>query len=60
MTYRDAVRQAKREILTSALQAHGGNRAQTARALGLQRSYLLALIREHQVDVPSAWRRRPA
>ena len=44
--YQRAVENFKREWLAEALVAHGGNRTQTARALGLQRTFLLRLIRE--------------
>lgn len=44
--YHRAVDAFKRELLKSTLVAYGGNRTRTARALGLQRTYLLRLIRE--------------
>jgi DNA-binding NtrC family response regulator len=37
---------ARRQILSEALRDHCGNRTHTAKALGLQRSYLLRLIRK--------------
>ena len=40
------VKAAKVRILREALRRHGGNRTHTARTLGLQRSYLLRLIRK--------------
>ena len=43
--YQRAVDGFKRELLAKALVAHGGNRTRTAQALGLQRTYLLRLIR---------------
>lgn len=43
--YREAVESFKRELLRHMLAAHGGNRSRTARALGLQRTYLLRLLR---------------
>ena len=43
--YQRAVDAFKRELLAKALAAHGGNRTRTAQALGLQRTYLLRLIR---------------
>ena len=36
---------ARRDILARALAEHGGNRSHTAAALGIQRTYLLRLIR---------------
>jgi DNA-binding NtrC family response regulator len=45
--YQRAVDGFKRELLAKALTAQGGNRTRTARALGLQRTYLLRLIREY-------------
>jgi DNA-binding NtrC family response regulator len=42
-------------VLEARLTAHDGNRTHTARSLGLQRTYLLRLLRELGVDVP----RRP-
>jgi len=44
--YQRAVENFKREWLAEALVAHGGNRSRTARTLGLQRTFLLRLIRE--------------
>ncbi len=40
------VRGFRRQLLASYLRAHGGNRSQAARALGLQRTYLLRLMLE--------------
>lgn len=40
------LRTAKRAIIAHGLAEHAGNRTQTARALGLTRSYLCRLIRE--------------
>ena len=42
----------KKELLERALRAHGGNRTHAARALGLQRTYLLRLIKEFEIRVP--------
>jgi DNA-binding NtrC family response regulator len=44
--YQRAVENFKRELLARALTAHGGNRSRTAQTLGLQRTYLLRLIRQ--------------
>ena len=42
----------KRELLRTALESHRGNRTHAARALGLQRTYLLRLMRDLKVRVP--------
>jgi DNA-binding NtrC family response regulator len=52
--YHDAVAWFKRELLAQTLSAHGGNRSRAARALGLQRTYFIRLIRDFGVDVPRA------
>ena len=52
-TFHDAVQQFKRDFLTTKLAAHGGNRTRTAQAIGLQRTYLLRLIREFGLKQPS-------
>jgi len=54
-TWHGAVRQFKRELLERALADAGGNRTHAARALALQRTYLLRLIRT--LDVPASPRR---
>lgn len=36
----------KKQLLQTTLEAHRGNRTHAARALGLQRTYLLRLIRD--------------
>lgn len=46
VSYRTAVADFKRQLLVTALQNHGGNRTHAARTLGLQRTYLLRLIRD--------------
>ena len=56
--YHDAVRNFKREFLLQMLAAHGGNRTRTARAIGLQRTYLLRLLREFGLNEPSNGRRK--
>ena len=43
----------KRRLIESTLTELGGNRTRTARALGLQRTYLLRLMREFEVRVPA-------
>jgi hypothetical protein len=51
-TWHGAVTKFKRRLLEQALRTAGGNRTRAARALGLQRTYLLRLIREFGVAVP--------
>jgi DNA-binding NtrC family response regulator len=52
--YHDAVSAFKRRLIETTLVAMRGNRTHTARALGLQRTYLLRLIRDLRVDAPPA------
>ena len=52
MGWHDAVTAFKRDLLARALIAADGNRTHAARALGLQRTYLLRLLRDFDVDVP--------
>ncbi len=54
--YQQEVESFKRELLTRALLTHGGNRTHAAKALGLQRTYLLRLIREFSLNVPPPMR----
>jgi len=56
--YHDAIRNFKREFLLQRLAAHGGNRTRTARAIGLQRTYLLRLLREFGLNQPGNGRRK--
>jgi DNA-binding NtrC family response regulator len=56
--YRDVVAEFRRRLLAHMLDAHGGNRTRTAQALGLQRSYLIRLLRQHGLGRP--FRRNPA
>jgi DNA-binding NtrC family response regulator len=42
----------KRQFLRVTLEAHRGNRTHAARALGLQRTYLLRLMRDFGIHVP--------
>ena len=60
--YQRAVEQFKREFLALTLSAHGGNRSRAARALGVQRTYFVRLIRRLGVAerVPAASVRRSA
>jgi DNA-binding NtrC family response regulator len=43
----------KKGLLEQTLRAHCGNRTYAARALGLQRTYLIRLIKLFQIDVPA-------
>jgi hypothetical protein len=52
LTFHHAVTEFKRRLIESALCEVGGNRTRAARALGLQRTYLLRLMREFGVNVP--------
>lgn len=52
--FHGAVSEFKRRLIEATLAQSGGNRTRAARALGLQRTYLLRLIREFQVRVPPA------
>lgn len=50
--FRGAVEEFKRRLLEAALRQSGGNRTHAARSLGLQRTYLLRLIRDLGVSAP--------
>lgn len=50
--YHDAVHAFKRHLIEATLRAVQGNRTHAARALGLQRTYLLRLIRDLGVAAP--------
>lgn len=50
--YHKEVDNFKRQILQAALETHHGNRTHAARALGLQRTYLLRLIRDFEIRIP--------
>jgi DNA-binding NtrC family response regulator len=50
--FHGAVSDFKRRLIEATLRHMQGNRTHTARALGLQRTYLLRLIRELQVVAP--------
>ena len=60
--YQRAVEEFKCELLVLTLAAHGGNRSRAARALGVQRTYFVRLIRKFGLGgrVPTASVRRPA
>lgn len=58
--FHGAVSEFKRRLIEATLTQAGGNRTRAARALGLQRTYLLRLMREFQVHIPpppGPWRR---
>ena len=58
--FHGAVSDFKRRLIEATLSQAGGNRTRAARALGLQRTYLLRLMREFQVHIPAPpgpWRR---
>ena len=60
--FHGAVCDFKRRLIEAALTQSGGNRTRAARALGLQRTYLLRLMREFEVRIPPSpgpWRRAP-
>lgn len=50
--YHGAVSEFKRRLIETTLQQARGNRTHAARALGLQRTYLLRLIRDLGVAAP--------
>ena len=52
--WHEAVRRFKRALVEQALAQSHGNRTHAARALGLQRTYLLRLIHELEVQAPPA------
>ena len=56
--YHDAVSQFKRRLIELTLRESQGNRTHAARVLGLQRTYLLRLIRDLNVAAPPPERRR--
>ena len=56
--FHGAVSEFKRHLIEVTLSQMGGNRTRTARVLGLQRTYLLRLIRDLNVAAPPAPARR--
>jgi len=50
--YHGAVSDFKRQLIEATLRQMRGNRTHAARVLGLQRTYLLRLIRDLQVAAP--------
>jgi DNA-binding NtrC family response regulator len=59
-SYHGAVSEFKRRLIEATLHQVRGNRTHAARALGLQRTYLLRLIRELGVVAPPPPPRRRA
>jgi DNA-binding NtrC family response regulator len=51
--YQRAVEAFKRQFLSETLRAYHGNRTRAAQAIGLQRTYLLRLIRDLRISVPA-------
>ena len=56
--YHGAVSEFKRRLIERSLLEARGNRSHAARALGLQRTYLLRLMRDLNVEAPPAPDRR--
>jgi DNA-binding NtrC family response regulator len=52
LTWHEAVAAFKRELIERALRQARGNRTRAAEALGLQRTYLLRLMREMGLSAP--------
>lgn len=52
-TYHQAVAAFKKHLILTTLESHRGNRTRTARALGLQRTYLIRLIQDFDIRVPA-------
>lgn len=52
--FHGAVSEFKRRLIEATLTQSGGNRTRAAKALGLQRTYLLRLMREFQIQVPAS------
>ncbi|HEV8438970.1 MAG TPA: helix-turn-helix domain-containing protein [Methylomirabilota bacterium] len=50
--FHGAVCEFKRRLIEATLAQSGGNRTRAAKALGLQRTYLLRLMREFQIRIP--------
>jgi DNA-binding NtrC family response regulator len=60
VSFHGAVSDFKRRLIEASLREAEGNRTHAARALGLQRTYLLRLIRELGVAAPPPPPRRTA
>jgi DNA-binding NtrC family response regulator len=54
-TFRQRVGEATKRILEDALLEHHGNRTHTAAALGMERTYLLRLIKEYDIKIESSY-----
>lgn len=54
--YHGTVAAFKKDLLERVLRAHAGNRTYAARALGLQRTYLMRLINDFGITVPAPTR----
>jgi len=52
--FHGAVGDFKRRLIEATLSQAGGNRTRAAKALGLQRTYLLRLMREFEIRFPAA------
>jgi transcriptional regulator with GAF, ATPase, and Fis domain len=52
--FHGAVGEFKRRLIEATLAQSGGNRTRAAKALGLQRTYLLRLMREFQIRFPAS------
>src|SRR5262245_60766563 len=50
--FHGAVSEFKRRLIEATLAQAGGNRTRAAKALGLQRTYLLRLMREFEIRIP--------
>jgi DNA-binding NtrC family response regulator len=50
--FHGAVSDFKRRLIEATLAQAGGNRTRAAKALGLQRTYLLRLMREFEIHIP--------
>jgi len=57
-TYHQAVEAFKKHLIRTTLASTNGNRTHAARALGLQRTYLLRLLRDFEIREPRAQRPR--
>lgn len=54
-----AVTRFRRDLIEETLRTHGGNRTRAARALGMQRTYLVRLIKEYELPPATAPAERP-
>jgi len=52
--FHGAVSEFKRRLIEASLTQAGGNRTRAAKALGLQRTYLLRLMREFEIRSPQS------